>query len=535
MAEKQQLRGIVAKRLSHLTEATTHLVTEAETTEDYCRRKNVLVVAETEDLDVSGGKPIRERPGVGPWLTLDHLDEWDVLILYKLDRGFRNHLDFVTFFHEFCDVHGKQIVSVSEDIDMSTRMGKFFASQLVQFAEWELMNMSQRRAAAADVIRRAARWGGGSFTFGYEPYQVQAGGQKAWYLRPHPVYAKETLQMALDLLSGKSIGSIARNLNERGIPTARDVQRIFSGKPRKGYKWTVAAVTQHLRSDSIRGYVLHYVNGSGKPPIRVVDETGEFVRREPLIDDDEMWLRVQAKLDVNTKKLSGARAGSATLLQVAFCGYCGAALHKGGSVKYTHGEKRNNDYYQCRYMRTSCKPSRSVPKDMLEQAVLGKLLDTVGSCEITEKRVIAGEDHSQALLKIGMQIADLTTQHYTRGGLPEFHSRIAALEAEHDRISDLPKEQPKIRRVATGKTFRQQWEEMDDEQRRDYLKSAEVTALVVRRQDLTQAMTFDKTADISENPELDIPQNVICECGDFVVNVNLGMLGDQLEWASAAA
>ena len=63
MDGKKQLRGIVAKRLSHLTDVTTHLETESESIEEYCRRKNILVVAETEDLDVSGGKPIKERPG----------------------------------------------------------------------------------------------------------------------------------------------------------------------------------------------------------------------------------------------------------------------------------------------------------------------------------------------------------------------------------------------------------------------------------------------------------------------------------------
>jgi DNA invertase Pin-like site-specific DNA recombinase len=99
--EKKQLRAIVAKRLSHLTEATTHLVTETEIIKAFCKRKDFIIVAETEDLDISGGKPIRKRPKIGQWLTLDHLDEWDVLVIYKLDRGFRNHLDFVTFYHEF--------------------------------------------------------------------------------------------------------------------------------------------------------------------------------------------------------------------------------------------------------------------------------------------------------------------------------------------------------------------------------------------------------------------------------------------------
>src|SRR5260370_24605760 len=164
MGETKQLRGIVAKRLPHLMDVTTHLEPETESMEEYCRRKNILVVAETEDLDVSGGRPIKERPGIGPWLTSDHLDEWDVLIFYKLDRGFRNHLDFLLFYHEFCKVHGKGIVCVAQDIDMTTRMGKRFAGDLVQFAEWELEEMSQRRGAAAARYPETARQGGGEFS-----------------------------------------------------------------------------------------------------------------------------------------------------------------------------------------------------------------------------------------------------------------------------------------------------------------------------------------------------------------------------------
>ena len=170
--EEQQarpLRAIVAKRLSRLTEATTHLVTEAESIEAFCKRKNFVIVAAAEDLDVSGGKPIRDRP-VGAWLTEDHLDEWDVLVIYKLDRGFRNHLDFVTFYHEFCVSYGKKIISVSEEgVDMSTNTGRMFAGMLVQFAEWELMSMKDRRAAAAKVPGKKRGGAGGHSRSGISP------------------------------------------------------------------------------------------------------------------------------------------------------------------------------------------------------------------------------------------------------------------------------------------------------------------------------------------------------------------------------
>ena len=62
-------------------------------------------------------------------------------------------------------------------------------------------------------------------------------------------------------MAGMPAGRIAVDLNERDVPTARDVQNEFSGKPHKRYQWTTHAVVQHLRSDATRGYVLHYPPG----------------------------------------------------------------------------------------------------------------------------------------------------------------------------------------------------------------------------------------------------------------------------------
>ena len=49
-----------------------------------------------------------------------------------------------------------------------------------------------------------------------------------------------------------------------------------------------------------------------------------------------------------------------------------------------------------------------------------------------------------------------------------------------------------MRRIATGKTFRQHWEKMDDEQRHAYLKSVGVHALVVRKEDFTVSMVTEQ-------------------------------------------
>jgi hypothetical protein len=181
-----------------------------------------------------------------------------------------------------------------------------------------------------------------------------------------------------------------------------------------------------------------------------------------------------------------------------------------------------------------------VPLDALDEAVAAKLLKVIGDYELTEKRLIEGGDHSATLKKIGMQIANLTTQHYVNKGVPDFHKRMQELEAEHARVSALPREKPKVRRIATGKTFRQHWEDMDHEQRHAYLASAGVSALVVRKEDYTTRtateMAAKQSAPAADDAILDIPMNVVAEVNSrskFVVNIGLGTLREQLQCVSA--
>jgi site-specific DNA recombinase len=418
---------------------------------------------------------------------------------------------------------------------MSTNMGRMFAGILVQFAEWELHTISERRTRAMSVIRREARYPGGPYPFGYEPYQDGA----YWYLRPHPVYAKEVEQMALALVSGKTARSIAADLNVRGIPTVKAQQ----GKPTgRTYTWTAATVRHILSGDQIRGYVMHSPDWMKVPPMRVVGADGEFVRREPLIGD-ELWFRVQDVLAARTRPKSGIRFGASLLLQVGFCGYCGGTLHRVNrnyiSEKFPDGKEYR--YYHCQNRRSElngspkkCITLRLVPQDALDEAVSAKLLEVIGNYELTEKRVIEGDDHSATLKKIGLQIADLTTQHYVNNGVPDFHKRMAELESEHARVSAMPREKPKVRRIATGKTFRQHWEEMDQEQRHTYLKSSGVHALVVRQEDFTVSMVSDQGTQAADDLILDIPMNVVTQVGDnWVVNIGLGTLREQLQHVAA--
>ncbi len=91
-----------------------------------------------------------------------------------------------------------------------------------------------------------------------------------------------------------------------------------------------------------------------------------------------------------------------------------------------------------------------------------------------------------------------------------------------------------MRRIATGQTFRQRWEEMDDEQRHAYLKSAGVSALVVRKEDFTVSMVTEQGTRAADDLILDIPMNVVTQVRNYwVVNIGLGTLREQLQHVAA--
>ena len=111
---------------------------------------------------------------------------------------------------------------------------------------------------------------------------------------------------------------------------------------------------------------------------------------------------------------------------------------------------------------------------------------------------------------------------------------MSELEAEHARVSALPREKPKVRRIATGKTFRQHWEEMDQEQRHAHLKWVGVHALVVREEDFTVRMVSGQGTQAADDLVLDIPMNIVTQVGDnWVVNIGLGTLREQLQHVAA--
>src|SRR5690348_2748718 len=276
-------------------------------------RHELVEITEADyDLDVSGAVSPFDRPGLGRWLREDRLDQWDALCAAKLDRISRSLFDFTALVH-WLEAHGKALIILDPELDLTTKEGRAMANVLMTFAEYEREVIGARVKDAYDKLISEGKYTGGMVPFGYMPVKLA----KNWGYEVDPEYGPLVAEMADRFLRYESLGSIARWLRDSGVPSPKDVIRKRNGKPLKGTPWSTAAVRIILSSPAVLGAVM-----SGDGPLR--DDQGLVVyRADPLITRD-VYERVQARLADNPVPV---RVNSTPLLQVAFCAACGAPMH----------------------------------------------------------------------------------------------------------------------------------------------------------------------------------------------------------------
>ncbi|MCW2907568.1 MAG: hypothetical protein JWL68_2357 [Actinomycetia bacterium] len=239
------MRVLPAIRLSLTTDATTSPERQFESIRKFATYKDHELVPITEtdyDLDVSGAVSPFDRPGLGRWLKPDRLGEWDAICAAKLDRISRSLFDFTAFVH-WLEAHGKALIILDPELDLTTKEGRVMANVLMTFAEYEREVIGSRVKDAYDRLIRAGKYTGGMVLFGYRPVKLA----KGWGVEIDPEYAPVVQEMAERYLRYESLGSIARWLTSSGVPTPKDVIRMRSSNPKtrakvSGAPWTVATV-----------------------------------------------------------------------------------------------------------------------------------------------------------------------------------------------------------------------------------------------------------------------------------------------------
>lgn len=195
------------------------------------------------DLDISGAMSPFDRPGLGPWLKDDRLDEWDAICVAKLDRLTRSLFDFVTLV-SWLEAQGKTLLCIDPMLDLTTPTGRAFASITATFAQFERETIAARVRDAYDKLIRDGQYAGGQIRFGYRPVKLARG----WGYEPDPNYAPVVAEMFSRYADDESISSVTRWLNDASVPTPWNATRKRNGKPLKDTMWKTTSVRKILTS-----------------------------------------------------------------------------------------------------------------------------------------------------------------------------------------------------------------------------------------------------------------------------------------------
>ena len=464
------MRLLPVIRLSLVTDNTTSPERQFEKIETYARLGDHELVEISErdyDLDVSGAVSPFDRPGLGRWLRDDRLDMWDALCAAKLDRISRSLFDFTALL-QWLEAHGKTLIILDPMLDLTRPEGRVMANVLMTFAEYERQVIGARVKDAYDKLVRDGKYTGGMVPFGYKPVKLG----KGWGFEIDHEYGPLVAEMAGRYLRYETLGSIARWLQESGVPSPKDVMRKRNGKPMTGTPWSTAAVRIILSSPAVLGAV---TNAKGEP---LRDSQGVVVYRAPALISRDVYERIQVRLAQNAVPV---RVNSTPLLQVAFCGRCGAPMHRTTTNKVWSGKPYEYSYYHCNHahMRDGKCSAKRVKAGPLEEVVFGNLLELVGDIEMTETRLVPGRDYSEEMAKVVEQIRHLSGEVELGAALGhdvrQQQATLDAAKAELRRVGQLKPVPARIEPVGAGRTFRQRWEELDVQGRNAFLRESEIT------------------------------------------------------------
>jgi site-specific DNA recombinase len=124
-----------------------------------------LVRTRYDDGGFSGGST--DRPALQQLLDDIRAHRINVIVVYKVDRLTRSLADFAKLVELF-DAHGVSFVSVTQQFNTTTSMGRLTLNVLLSFAQFEREVTSERIRDKIGASKRKGLWVGGVVPLGYQ-------------------------------------------------------------------------------------------------------------------------------------------------------------------------------------------------------------------------------------------------------------------------------------------------------------------------------------------------------------------------------
>ncbi len=167
-----------------------------------------LIRSRYDDGGYSGGST--DRPDLQRLLDDIRGRKIDVIVVYKVDRLTRSLADFAKLVELF-DAHGVSFVSVTQQFNTTTSMGRLTLNVLLSFAQFEREVTSERIRDKIAASKRKGLWVGGPLPLGY---QMRDG--KIAVIEEEAECVRLIFRRYLEL---GGVNALVRDLRERNIRT----------------------------------------------------------------------------------------------------------------------------------------------------------------------------------------------------------------------------------------------------------------------------------------------------------------------------
>jgi len=309
----------------------------------------VCLPARYDDGGYTGGN--MDRPALKRLMADIDAGRIDCVIVYKVDRMSRSLLDF-TKIMEALEKRGVSFVSVTQQFNTTSSMGRLTLNILLSFAQFEREIISERTRDKVAAARRKGKWSGGRPILGYD---VDPRGGRLVVNEAEAARVRAIYQLYLDHQS--LIATIAQ-LDVRGWTNKRWTNK-------KGHEVGGAPFNKHSLY-SLLTNVLY----TGRLTYKDEIHDGEH----PAIIDEEAFRQVGQIL-----KRNGATGGKhvrnqfgAILKGLINCAPCNCAM----VPTHTTKQDRRYRYYVCANAQKrgwhTC-PSKSIPAGEIEKFVVDQV------------------------------------------------------------------------------------------------------------------------------------------------------------------
>jgi len=272
-----------------------------------------LLAKHYDDGGFSGGS--MERPALHALISDIKKGLIDVVVVYKVDRLSRSLHDFAKLVEVF-ETHKVSFVSVTQQFNTTSSMGRLTLNILLSFAQFEREVIGERVRDKIAASRQKGMWMGGVPPLGY--------GIKDRKLFIIPEEAETVRLLFREYLEAKSTVALIRKLKKDGVKT-KTWTSVRSGTIREGVFFNTGMLYSLLHRRAYIGEAVH--------------KDKSYPGEHEAIVDKELFDKVQAKINKQNPKADCNRH--------ATCGLLAGLIFDGGGRAFSpisHPRKGKKPY-----------------------------------------------------------------------------------------------------------------------------------------------------------------------------------------------